>query len=105
MKIHVAAQGFTLTPELDKYAGKKARFTVRKLPRAVRAGASCTIHFTQEVDTALCAMTLTVRDETFTAEEATLHPYAALDIVATSVEYQLADFIARHGSKYDWHLP
>jgi len=105
MKIHLEADGFALTPELDKYASKKAKFAVRKLRAGDRAGADCAIRFAEANGVTTCSIVLKVRSEAFMAEEATQHPYAALDIVAAHLERQLADFVSRYGSKHDWQVP
>lgn len=106
MKIRFeAAKNFVLTPELEKYGSKKAKFAVRKLPRAVRARADCTLRFMQTGEAVTCALSLRIGDEVFVAEEATQHAYSSLDIVAAHIEYQLEAYIARHGSKHDWQVP
>jgi ribosome-associated translation inhibitor RaiA len=100
MHIEITTKGFELTSELDKYTRSKLARIARRIPRALREEASCSVQFKQAVlgddKTNSCVIRLTAGDTVFGATETTLHTYAALDIVVAHVEGELKMYRATH---------
>jgi ribosomal subunit interface protein len=100
MKTHFIASGFELTTELERYAQHKLIEIGRRVPRSVRAGVSCTIHFDQkhkkEDKISTCTVVLVLPDTELHTRETTSHMYAALDIAVVNINQQLRDYAARN---------
>jgi ribosomal subunit interface protein len=102
MKIRFTAEGFDISTELDKYAGRKVAQMARHVPRKAKAEADCEIHFTQSehagVKHSTCVVTFKIGEQELKAEETTQHMYAALDIAAVRIEQQLESYV-KHQKK------
>jgi ribosome-associated translation inhibitor RaiA len=100
MHIEITTQGFELTPELDKYTRGKLAHIARRIPRALREEAVCSVQFKQAIlkedKINSCVIRLTAGGTVFEATETTLHTYAALDIVVAHVEGELKMYHATH---------
>jgi len=99
MKIHLRAEGFELTSELEKYAGSKIAQLTKRLPRSLRQLADCEAVFlrgqAKGVRSNTCSLTLRVEGTELHARETTQHMYAALDIAAVYVEQELKEYLAK----------
>jgi ribosomal subunit interface protein len=97
MKVHIRAEGFELTAELEKYASSKIAQLARRVPRNLRPLAGCEAVFVrgraQKSNT--CSLTLTLGDSELHSRETTQHMYAALDIAAVHVEQELKEYMAK----------
>jgi len=104
MKVRFTADSFTITTELKKYANTKIAQLARKVPRRLRAGATCYVQFSQirrkagEFNT--CSIRFIVDGAELKAEETTLHMYSSLDIAAVHVGHQLKDFVAKRDKRH-----
>ena len=102
MKAHFIASDFDLTPELEKYARHKMAEITRRVPRALRAQASCTIQFDQkltgETKFNTCTIVMVLPDTELHSRETTSHMYAALDIASVNINQQLRDYAVHHGA-------
>jgi ribosomal subunit interface protein len=98
MKLHLTAEGFDLTGDLEKYADVKLRRLRRIIPKQLRAQAICSVHFKQvkrgDLKHNSCTLTVELADAEVKAQETTQHMYAALDIACVHIEHQLADYAA-----------
>lgn len=103
MKIHITVSGLDLTSELEKYANVKIARLSRRVPKGLRASASCTVHFSQvrkkgaKFNT--CIVSFELDGAELKSEETTLHMYSALDVAAVHLEKQLVDFAAQQGGR------
>ena len=103
MTIGYSTKGLELTNELEKYANGKVVRLRRRIPRRLRAHASCKVAFVQVTRKgtkfSTCEVTLALDRVEFKAKETTLHMYAALDVAAVYIEQQLRDYVRtqRHG--------
>lgn len=97
MKVHIKAEGFELTAELEKYASSKIAQLARRVPRNLRPLASCEAVFVrgraQKSNT--CSLTLALAGSELHARETTQHMYAALDIAAVHVEQELKEYLSK----------
>ncbi len=97
----VSAEGFDLTPKLQKYAAGKVRDIEKYIPRKARASAALAVHFKEEKKgkEKTCTLALQLPHETLAVRETTSHMYAALDIATVEMRRRLAQYKGKH-SKY-----
>ena len=101
MKTTISERGFSESNrELHKYTRHKLAEINRRLPRAIRTDAKCTVKFTQkrkkEGGFKVCTISLELPKETLRAQESTEHLFTSLDIVVVRLHEQVADYKARH---------
>jgi len=100
MRFHILAEGFDLTPELEKYTAGKIETLAKLLPRGARRNVVASVRFTRSPKRSqshsTCVLVLTLsNDEEMRAEESTMHMYAALDIAVVHLEQQLRAYKRR----------
>lgn len=94
----VSAEGFDLTPKLQKYTNGKVRDIEKYIPRHDRQAAALAVHFklTKKGQEKTCTLALELPHETLAVRETTGHMYAALDIATVEIRRKLADYKAKH---------
>lgn len=97
----VSAEGFDLTPKLQKYTNGKVRDIEKYIPRSARQAAVLAVHFkiTKRGKEKTCTLALELPHETLAVREATGHMYASLDVATVEMRRQIADYKGKH-SKY-----
>ena len=97
----VSAEGFDLSPKLQKYAAGKIKDIEKYVPRKAREAAVLAIHFKEakKGQDKTCTLALQLPHGTLAAKETTTHMYAAFDIAVVEIRRQLADYKGKH-SKY-----
>ncbi len=97
----LSAEGFDLTPKLQKYADGKMRDIQKYIPRQARPSAVMAVHFkqTKKGQEKTCTLTLQLPHDTMSVRETTSHMYAALDIAVVEMRRQIAEYKGKH-SKY-----
>ncbi|PID31031.1 ribosomal subunit interface protein [Candidatus Saccharibacteria bacterium] len=97
----VSAEGFDLTPKLQKYTAGKVKDIQKYIPRNARESAVLAIHFKENKkrQEKTCTLALQLPHSTLAAKETTTHMYAAFDIAIVEMRRQLADYKGKH-SKY-----
>ena len=97
----VSAEGFDLTPKLQKYTTEKVRTVEKYLPRHARQVAVLAVHFklANRGKEKICTLALELPLETLAVRETNEHMYAALDMTTLEMKRKLADYKAKH-SKY-----
>lgn len=97
----VSAEGFDLTPKLQKYTAGKVKDIEKYIPRKSRQAAVLAIHFKEakKGKEKTCTLALQLPHETLAAKETTTHMYAAFDIAVVEIRRQLAEYKGKH-SKY-----
>ena len=97
----VNAEGFDLTPKLQKYTASKVKDIQKYIPRKAREAAVLAIHFKEakKGQEKTCTLALQLPQDTLAAKETTTHMYAAFDIAVVEIRRQLAEYKSKH-SKY-----
>lgn len=97
----VNAEGFNLTPKLQKYTTNKVHTIEKYVPRHARQVAVLAVHFkmTKRGKEKTCTLALELPHETLAVRETTDHMYAALDMTMVEMRRKLADYKSKH-SKY-----
>lgn len=97
----VSAEGFDLTPKLQKYTSSKVRDIEKYIPRKARQAAVLAVHFkvAKRGQEKTCTLALQLPHETLAVKETTGHVYAALDIATVEMRRKVADYKSKH-SKY-----
>lgn len=97
----VSAEGFDLTPKLQKYTASKLRDIEKYIPRHARQAAVLAVHFkvAKKGQEKTCTLALELPFETLAVRETTGHMYAALDIAVVEMRRKVADYKGKH-SKY-----
>ncbi len=97
----VSAEGFDLTPKLQKYTTGKVRAIEKYIPRHARQAAVLAVHFkmAKRGKEKTCTLALELPLETLAVRETTDHMYAALDMTTNEIRRKLADYKSKH-SKY-----
>ncbi len=95
----VSAEGFNLTPKLQKYTASKVHDVEKYIPRKVRAAAVLAVHFkvSKKGQDKTCTLALQLPKETLAVRETTGHVYAALDIAAVEMRRKVAEYKGKHG--------
>ncbi|MBP7857503.1 ribosome-associated translation inhibitor RaiA [Candidatus Saccharibacteria bacterium] len=96
----VSAEGFDLSPKLQKYAAGKIKDIEKYIPRKARASAVLAVHFKEakKGQEKTCTLALQLPHETLAAKETTSHMYAALDITTVEMRRQLAEYKGKHST-------
>ena len=97
----VSAEGFDLTPKLQKYLKAKVKDIEKYVPRKARESAVLAVHFklAKKGQEKACTLALQLPQKTLAASETTGHMYAALDIATVEIRRQLADYKSIHGKR------
>ncbi len=97
----VSAEGFNLTPKLQKYTASKVKDIEKYVPRKARQSAVLAVHYklAKKGQEKICTLALQLPQETLAVRESTSHVYAALDIATVEMRRKLADYKSKH-SKY-----
>ncbi len=94
----LSAEGFDLTPKLQKYLTGKVKDIEKYIPRKARESAVLAVHFkvSKKGQEKTCTLALQLPQKTLSAHETTGHMYAALDIATVEIRRQLADYKSTH---------
>lgn len=97
----VSAEGFDLTPKLQKYLTSKVKDIQKYVPRNARESAVLAVHFklAKKGQEKTCTLALQLPKKTLAARETTGHMYAALDIASVEIRRQLADYKSMHSRR------
>ncbi|MCA9327064.1 HPF/RaiA family ribosome-associated protein [Candidatus Saccharibacteria bacterium] len=97
----VSAEGFNLTPKLQKYTTGKVRDIEKYIPRKARESAALAVHYkvSKKGQEKTCTLALQLPNETLAVKESTSHVYAALDIATVEMRRKISEYKGKH-SKY-----
>ncbi len=97
----VSAEGFDLTPKLQKYATAKVRTVEKYVPRHDRQAAALAVHFkmAKKGEEKTCTLALELPLETLAVRETSAHMYSSLDAATIEMRRKIADYKSKH-SKY-----
>lgn len=95
----VSAEGFDLTPKLQKYLTGKVKDIEKYIPRKARESAVLAVRFkiAKKGQEKTCTLALQLPQKTLASSETTTHMYAALDIATVEIRRQLAEYKSQHG--------
>lgn len=95
----VSAEGFDLTPKLQKYLTSKVKDIEKYVPRKARESAVLAVHFkiAKKGQEKTCTLALQLPQKTLASRETTSHMYAALDIATVEIRRQIAEYKGTHG--------
>ncbi len=94
----VSAEGFNLTPKLQRYTTEKVRKIEKFVPRRVRESAVLAVHYkmANRGKEKTCTLALELPHETLAVRETAPHMFAALDLTAVEMRRQVADYKGKH---------
>lgn len=97
----VSAEGFDLTPKLQKYTNGKVRDIEKYIPRQARQAAVLAVHYkvAKRGKEKTCTLALELPQETLAVRETTGHMYTALDIATVELRRQVADYKGKHSKQ------
>ncbi len=103
IKYELSGVHTTVTPELKKYIDKKIAKLDRFLPKSARESAHAEVFIKESKSKSKAQHTaevvLKLKQETLTAKETTVNPFAAVDIVEAKLKNQLKKYKAKHTHK------
>ncbi|MBP9761587.1 ribosome-associated translation inhibitor RaiA [Candidatus Saccharibacteria bacterium] len=94
----VSAEGFDLTPKLQKYTTSKIRDIEKYIPRKARESAVLAVHYktSKKGQDKTCTLALQLPQGTLSVHETTSHMYTSLDISVVEMRRQLAAYKDKH---------
>jgi putative sigma-54 modulation protein len=99
-KLEISGVHTDLTPELQKYVGKKIGRLDRYLPRHARASAHAEVILKELTPKnkrqCVCEVVLHLPKENITSKEGTVNMFAAVDIVEAKLKNQLKKYKDKH---------
>ena len=97
----VSAEGFDVTPKLQKYMTNKVHAIEKYIPRHARQSAVLAVHFkiAKQRSEKTCTFALELPLETLAVRETSDSIQAALESTTTEMKRKLADYKSKH-SKY-----